>query len=201
MHAAIKPKNKDLCSALATAPATIFSVALSSDEIVCSLQRRYLLAGFFPAMRSPPATISVIELCSATSPSPSPSSFIDHLGFRFSSLSEEIEEQVKVLETESKRKSVESVVYVEKSEVCGEEDVSNTWSNSRDENLYEVSKALSRLVLPEVEASVIEKNVLIRIHCEKHIGVLMHILKLIDKLHLSVLSTTSLPFGPSIVSI
>ncbi|XLR18215.1 hypothetical protein HN51_040351, partial [Arachis hypogaea] len=34
----------------------------------------------------------------------------------------QLQEQVKVLETESKRKSAESVVYVEKSEVCGEED-------------------------------------------------------------------------------
>ncbi|XP_057761224.1 transcription factor NAI1-like [Arachis stenosperma] len=117
----------------------------------------------------------------------------------------QLQEQVKVLETESKRKSAESVVYVEKSEVCGEEDVSvsDTWSNSGGDgnSSYEVSKAVSRSVLPEVEARVSEKNVLIRIHCEKHKGVLMHILKLIDKLHLSVLNTTSLPFGTSIVDI
>ncbi|KAL1316082.1 hypothetical protein AAHE18_15G040600 [Arachis hypogaea] len=117
----------------------------------------------------------------------------------------QLQEQVKVLETESKRKSAESVVYVEKSEVCGEEDVSvsDTWSNSGGDgnSSYEVSKAVSRSVLPEVEARVSEKNVLIRIHCEKHKGVLMHILKLIDKLHLSVLNTTSLPFGASIVDI
>ncbi|XLR18216.1 hypothetical protein S83_055026, partial [Arachis hypogaea] len=74
-------------------------------------------------------------------------------------------------------------------------------SNSGDGNSYGVSKALSWLVLPELEARVSEKNVLIQIHCEKHKGVLMHILKLIDKLYLSVLNTTSLTFGTSIVNI
>ncbi|KAL4293902.1 hypothetical protein AHAS_Ahas18G0174500 [Arachis hypogaea] len=86
---------------------------------------------------------------------------------------------------------------------CGEVSLPKSPSNTtfKDGNSYGVSKALSRLVLPEVEARVSEKNILIQIHCEKHKGVLMYILKFIDKLHLSVLNTTSLPFGTSIVDI
>ncbi|MED6122273.1 hypothetical protein PIB30_038291 [Stylosanthes scabra] len=117
----------------------------------------------------------------------------------------QLQDQVKVLENERKRKNAECVYVVEKSEVCGEEDVSSdTSSNSSGEgdgNSYEVSKTVSRSVLPEVEARVSEKNVLIRIHTEKHKGLLMHVLTLIDKLHLCVLNTTSLPFGTSLLDI
>ena len=110
----------------------------------------------------------------------------------------ELQEQVKLLEEQSKKKSVESVVYVEKSQLSSEEDVSDTSSNSGDGNSYEVSKT-SRS--PEVEARVSEKNVLIRVHCEKQKGVLMYILKEIEKLHLSVINSSSLSFGTSMVDI
>ncbi|XLT24234.1 hypothetical protein HN873_055526, partial [Arachis hypogaea] len=104
--------------------------ALSSDNLLWQvlLRRRILLLLQSPCeskRRSPPAVISSINA------SPSLSSFVEHLeeigGQAFTKFSsnfdvKQLQEQVKVLETESKRKSAESVVYVEKSEVCGEED-------------------------------------------------------------------------------
>lgn len=101
----------------------------------------------------------------------------------------QLQEQVKLLEENNKRKSVESVIYVEKSKFSSDNDVSETSSNSSDN-----SKNRS---MPEVEARVFKKNVLIRIHCEKHKGVLMNIIKEIENLHLSVTNSSTLLFGTS----
>ncbi|XP_061371591.1 transcription factor bHLH18-like [Gastrolobium bilobum] len=111
----------------------------------------------------------------------------------------QLQEQVKLLEEQTKRKRVESVVYVEKSWLSADEDVSDTSSNSGDGNSYDPSK-INRS-LPEVEARVSEKNVLIRIHCEKQKGLFMNILKEIENLRLSVINSNILLFGTSIVDI
>jgi hypothetical protein len=105
----------------------------------------------------------------------------------------QLQEQVKVLEEKNQRKNMESVVYVEKTKSCSsDEDVSdNTSSNSSGYGNYcHLSKSL-----PEVEARVSEKNVLIRIHCEKQKGVLMNIIQEIENLHLCVTSSSTLQFG------
>lgn len=107
----------------------------------------------------------------------------------------ELQEQVKVLEEQNKRKRVESVVYVEKSKVSSDEDVSDTSSNSGDGNSYDPSKTNGSL--PEVEARVSEKHVLIRIYCEKQKGVFMNILKEVENRHLSVINSSVLLFGTS----
>ncbi|XP_045814886.1 transcription factor bHLH18-like [Trifolium pratense] len=104
----------------------------------------------------------------------------------------QLQEQVKVLEEKNQRINKESVVYVEKTKSCSsDEDVSdNTSSNSEYGNCCHPSRSL-----PEVEARVSEKNVLIRIHCEKQKGVLMNIIQEIENLHLSVTSSSTLQFG------
>ncbi|KAK7307711.1 hypothetical protein VNO77_41023 [Canavalia gladiata] len=107
----------------------------------------------------------------------------------------QLQEQVKLLEEQNKRKRVESVVYVEKSKFSVDEDVSDTSSNSGDGNSYDPSKTNGSL--PEVEVRVSEKNVMIRIHCEKQKGVLMNILKEMENLHLSVVNSSVLLFGTS----
>ncbi|KAL2348272.1 hypothetical protein Fmac_002272 [Flemingia macrophylla] len=104
----------------------------------------------------------------------------------------ELQEQVKVLEEQNKRKRVESVVYVNKST---HEDVSDTSSNSGDGNSYGPSK--TNASLPQVEARVSDKHVLIRIHCDKQKGLFMNILKEVENLHLSVTNTSVLLFGTS----
>ncbi|XP_057457233.1 transcription factor bHLH18-like [Lotus japonicus] len=102
----------------------------------------------------------------------------------------QLQEQVKLQEEQIKRKSAESVVYVEKSESSVvDDDVSNTSSNSGTAN--------NNVSQPEVEARVSENKVLIRIHCDKQEGVLMNILKEIDNLHLSVINSSALLFGTS----
>ncbi|GAU50840.1 hypothetical protein TSUD_232170 [Trifolium subterraneum] len=104
----------------------------------------------------------------------------------------QLQEQVKVLEEKNQKKNIESVVYVEKTKSCSsDEDVSdNTSSNSEYGNCCHLSRSL-----PEVEARVSEKNVLIRIHCEKQKGVLMNIIQEIENLHLCVTSSSALQFG------
>lgn len=113
----------------------------------------------------------------------------------------QLQEQVKLLEEQAKRKSIESVVYVEKSKSsAAEEDVSDdTSSNSgKGNSSCDPSKTTNlSSQMPEVEARVSEKNVLIRIHCENQKGVLMNIIKEIENLHLSVTNSSTLLFGTS----
>ncbi|XP_045831786.1 transcription factor bHLH18-like [Trifolium pratense] len=113
----------------------------------------------------------------------------------------ELKEQVKVLEEQTKKKSVESVMVVKKlSQLYVDEDVSDTSSNSCDENSDETSKTyLSSL--PEVEARLSGKNVLIRILCEKDKGVMVNVYREIEKLHLSVIDASSFSFGSSVLAI
>ncbi|TKY70706.1 Transcription factor bHLH25 [Spatholobus suberectus] len=107
----------------------------------------------------------------------------------------QLQEQVKLQEEQNKRKRVESVVYVEKSKFSSDEDVSDTSSNSGDGNSYDPSK--TNVSLPEVEARVLEKHVLIRIHCKKQKGLFMNALKVVENLHLSVINSSMLLFGTS----
>ena len=111
----------------------------------------------------------------------------------------QLKEQVKVLEEQTKRRGVESVVFVKKSQLSGDEDVSDTSSNSCDGNSDDPSR--TKLSLPEVEASVSEKSVLIRIHCEKQKAMLVNIIREIEKLHLSVINSSALIFGSSVLHI
>ncbi|CAL5187747.1 unnamed protein product [Lathyrus oleraceus] len=106
----------------------------------------------------------------------------------------QLQEQVKILEQKNQRKNIESVVYVEKTKSCSSDEdvsVSDTSSNSGNGgNCCHPNRSL-----PEVEARVSEKNVLIRIHCEKEKGALMKIIQVIENLHLSVTSNSTLLFG------
>ncbi|RDX96918.1 Transcription factor bHLH25, partial [Mucuna pruriens] len=112
----------------------------------------------------------------------------------------QLKEQVKVLEEQSKRKSEESVLLLTKKPQVSalDEDVSDTSSNSCEYgNSDDPSK--TNLSLPEVEARVSKKNVLIRILCEKEKAVQVNIFREIEKLHLSVINSTALSFGSSVL--
>ncbi|CDP17174.1 unnamed protein product [Coffea canephora] len=50
-------------------------------------------------------------------------------------------------------------------------------------------------ILPEIEAKVCNKNILLRIHCKNHRGLLVKILSEIEKRNLSVVNTNVAPFG------
>lgn len=110
----------------------------------------------------------------------------------------QLQEKVKLLEEKNQKNNVESVsmVYVEKTKsYSSDEDVSETSSNSGYGNCCHTHTSKPSRSLPEVEARVSEKNVLIRVHCEKHKGALMNIIQEIENLHLSVTSSSALLFG------
>jgi hypothetical protein len=51
--------------------------------------------------------------------------------------------------------------------------------------------------LPEVQAKVLQKDVLVIIHCEKQNGVILKIFTHLENLHLSVVNSSVLQFGKS----
>ncbi|KAJ0040201.1 hypothetical protein Pint_27802 [Pistacia integerrima] len=104
----------------------------------------------------------------------------------------ELQERVKVLEEQTKKRTVESVVFVKKSQVSSEDEIS-----SSDENFDGTPDA----ALPEIEARASDKDVLIRINFEKQKGFLPKILTEIENLHLSIVNSSVLPFGNSTLDI
>ncbi|XP_041016564.1 transcription factor bHLH18-like [Juglans microcarpa x Juglans regia] len=104
----------------------------------------------------------------------------------------ELQERVNLLEEQTKKRTVESVVFVKKSQLSANDDTS-----SCDENF----EGRSDEALPEIEARISDKDVLIRIHCEKNRGVVVKILGEIENLHLSVVNSSVLPFGNSTLDI
>lgn len=97
----------------------------------------------------------------------------------------ELKERVTELEERNKR-GKESVTILKKSDVCE--------SSERD------SKDWCRM-LPDIEARVMENEVLIEIHCEKEEGVELKLLDHLENLHLCVTATSVLPFGNSTLGI
>lgn len=106
----------------------------------------------------------------------------------------QLQEKVKALEEEqTRRNTVESVVVVKKSQLFADDDSGNSSSDS--------SGAVIDEPLPEIEARFCERNVLIRVHCEKRTGVSEKIMSEIEKLHLTVTSSSILTFGSSALDI
>ena len=97
----------------------------------------------------------------------------------------QLQARVITLEDQSTKKTVESTVLVRRSKLFLDEE---------DENL-------EKRGLPEIEAKLCDKNVLVRIHCEKRKGVLARILGELEKLHLSVINSSALPFADSALDI
>ncbi|CAK8539580.1 unnamed protein product [Lathyrus sativus] len=93
----------------------------------------------------------------------------------------ELQERLKVLEEQDRNSRVESVVTENKPWVIHE-----SWSDDGSESLS------------HVDARVLDKDVLIRFLCQKQKGVLIKLLKEIQKLDLCVVNSTVLPFGDSI---
>ncbi|KAI3847919.1 hypothetical protein MKX03_026158 [Papaver bracteatum] len=91
----------------------------------------------------------------------------------------QLQEKVKTLEEQTTKKTVESVVFVKKTKIYADDnDSSSSNENSDAESTYEEP-------LPEIEARVSDKNVLIRIHCERREGAFAKILSRINKLWVS----------------
>lgn len=98
----------------------------------------------------------------------------------------QLQEKVKILEEQTNKKTVESVVFVKKTQLFDEGDNSNGAFNE---------------ALPEIEARFCDKNVLIRVHCEKRKGVFEKIVAEIEKLHLTVTNSSVMTFGSSALDV
>lgn len=99
-----------------------------------------------------------------------------------------LQERVNTLEEQAAKKTVESVVFVKRYHISADDETS-----SSDENFDSISDQ----PLPEIEARASGKDLLIRIHCEKQKGCLANILSEIEKLHLTIVNSSVLPFGGS----
>lgn len=104
----------------------------------------------------------------------------------------QLQERMKILEEQAAKKTVESVVFVKRTQYSADDDIS-----SSDENF----DSCSDQPLPEIEARVSDKEVLIRIHCDKKKGCLANILREIEKLDLTIVNSSVLPFGNSTLDI
>ena len=104
----------------------------------------------------------------------------------------QLQEQVKTLEEEAKKKPIESVVVVKKLELN---------IDSKDPFSDENSRGPYDEPLPEIEARVREKSVFIRIHCEKRKGIVEKTVAVIEKLHLSITNSSVMSFGSSVLDI
>ncbi|URE22983.1 hypothetical protein MUK42_17429 [Musa troglodytarum] len=91
-----------------------------------------------------------------------------------------LQEKVKYLEDRVSKRNVEAAVLVKRSQLCAGQGGQS---------------------LPEIEARVCEKAVLIKIHCENRKGVLVKALSEIEKLHLRVMNTSVVPFSGSSLDI
>ncbi|CAA0843082.1 Transcription factor bHLH25 [Striga hermonthica] len=91
-----------------------------------------------------------------------------------------LQERVKTLEEQASRQTMESVVLVRKSQIAEE--------GSSDDTSAE-------LPLPEIEARASNNHLLLRVHCQKHKGVLVNLLTNIEMLNMAVINTNVTPFG------
>jgi len=106
----------------------------------------------------------------------------------------QLQDQVKGLEDEARRRPVEAAVLVKKSQLSADDDD----GSSCDENFVGTEAAGT---LPEIEARVSDRTVLIRIHCENRKGVLIAALSEVECLGLTIMNTNVLPFTTSTLDI
>ncbi|KAM0911121.1 hypothetical protein ACQ4PT_013711 [Festuca glaucescens] len=103
-----------------------------------------------------------------------------------------LQEQVKGMEEVARRRPVESAVLVKKSQLTADEDD----GSSCDEN-FEGAEA----GLPEIEARMSDRTVLVKIHCENRKGALIAALTEVESLGLAIMNTNVLPFTTSTLDI
>ncbi|KAL2254511.1 UNVERIFIED_CONTAM: Transcription factor bHLH25 [Sesamum indicum] len=109
----------------------------------------------------------------------------------------QLQDKVKSLEEQTKKRTMESVVFVKKYEVHNSGD--HAENSSSDESFSNGPVITEQL--PEIEARFCNKDVLISIHCEKRKGVLEKTVAEIEKLHLSVVNSSVMSFGESALNI
>ncbi|KAJ8441038.1 hypothetical protein Cgig2_020329 [Carnegiea gigantea] len=98
----------------------------------------------------------------------------------------QLEERVKLLEEQTTKRIVESVVIAKRTQDTNIDDENSSISNEDFHNSNP---------LFEIEARASNKNVLIRIHSQKDQGLAQRVLNEIEKLHLTTLNYNTAPFG------
>ncbi|GMH17918.1 hypothetical protein Nepgr_019759 [Nepenthes gracilis] len=101
----------------------------------------------------------------------------------------QLQEQVKTLEEQTRNRPLESAVDVKRTRLQADDN-----DHSRDETTHGNP-------LPEIEARFSDRNVLVRIHCEKKNGVLEKIITELENLHLIVISSSAMTFGSSSIDV
>ncbi|XP_044479287.1 transcription factor NAI1-like [Mangifera indica] len=101
----------------------------------------------------------------------------------------QLQERVKTLEDQAAKKTMESTIIVKKCQIYSDDETSSSNEN------------LDTQYLPEIEARVSDRDVLLRIHCEQNKGCLAKILGEVEKLHLRVLNNNVLSFGNSTLDV
>ncbi|CAK8562583.1 unnamed protein product [Lathyrus sativus] len=102
----------------------------------------------------------------------------------------QLKERVESLEEQVADTKVESAVFVKRSILFANDDSSSSFDENSDQSL------------PKIEARVSGKHMLIRIHCEKHHGrSATAILNKLEKHHLTIQSSSVLPFGNKYIDI
>nr|GMD53833.1 transcription factor bHLH18-like [Ipomoea batatas] len=95
-----------------------------------------------------------------------------------------LQDKVKNMEEQASKQTINSNVYVRRSQLLIEDEGSS----------YEDSGS-GEQSLPEIETRVSDRHILLRIYCEKHRGVLTNIFTEVDKFNLSVTNTSVSHFG------
>lgn len=108
----------------------------------------------------------------------------------------EMEEKVKTLEGQAAKEAAKEAV-----KEAPEPAVSVKMSHLSVDGEESSDAPLSARRLPDIEARISEKTALIRIHCEDRKGVLIKALTEIEKHHLTVINTSSLPFSDRFLDI
>jgi hypothetical protein len=109
----------------------------------------------------------------------------------------QLEERIKMLEDEKKRKHEESVnissINVKRPQVSSSSDESSSSEENSDSTLDQSS--------PEIEVRTSDTNVLVRVFCEKRSGIINEILCEIEKLHLGIITSSVIPFGRTTLNV
>jgi hypothetical protein len=99
----------------------------------------------------------------------------------------QLQERIKGLEDEARRRPVEAAVLVKKSQLSADD----------NENFLGGEAG----TLPEIEARVSDRTVLVKIHCENRKGALITALSEVERLGLTIMNTNVLPFTSSSLDI
>nr|XP_004515538.1 transcription factor bHLH25-like isoform X1 [Cicer arietinum] len=105
-----------------------------------------------------------------------------------SSIIEKVKNYVKQLQERVRELEQE----VGSNNICSNKDTTSCKMKSHDYNCGTTSN-----ILPEVKARVLQKEILIIIHCEKQKDVMLKILTHLENLHLSLVNSSVLRFGKS----